>query len=32
MTDDDTELVALIDNELDDSSRAALLARMAADE
>jgi anti-sigma factor RsiW len=32
MTDDDTELVALIDNELDDSSRAALLARLAADE
>ena len=32
MTDDDAELVALIDNELDDSSRAALLARLAADE
>jgi anti-sigma factor RsiW len=32
MTDDDAELVALIDNELDDTSRAALLARLAADE
>ena len=32
MTDDDAELVALIDNELDDSSRTALLARLAADE
>ena len=32
MTDDDVELVALIDNELDDSSRTALLARLAADE
>jgi anti-sigma factor RsiW len=32
MTDDDAELVALIDNELDGSSRAALLARLAADE
>jgi anti-sigma factor RsiW len=30
MTDD--ELVALIDNELDESRRAALLARLAADE
>jgi anti-sigma factor RsiW len=32
MTDDDAELVALIDNELDDSSKTALLARLAADE
>jgi hypothetical protein len=32
MSDDDTELVALIDNELDESSRAALLARLAANE
>ena len=32
MTDDDAELVALIDNELEESSRAALLARLAADE
>ncbi len=32
MTDDDAELVALIDNELDESSRTALLARLAADE
>jgi len=32
MTDDDAELVALIDNELDQSSRDALLARLAADE
>jgi anti-sigma factor RsiW len=32
MTDDDAELVAMIDNELDDSSRAALLARLAADD
>ena len=32
MSDDDAELVALIDNELDESSRAALLARLAADE
>jgi anti-sigma factor RsiW len=31
MTDDDAELVALIDNELDESSRTALLARLAAD-
>jgi anti-sigma factor RsiW len=31
MSDDDAELVALIDNELDESSRAALLARLAAD-
>ena len=32
MGDDDAELVALIDNELDDSSKTALLARLAADE
>jgi anti-sigma factor RsiW len=32
MTDDDVELVALIDNELDESRRTALLARLAADE
>jgi hypothetical protein len=32
MTDDDAELVALIDNELERSSRTALLARLAADE
>jgi anti-sigma factor RsiW len=32
MSDDDTELVALIDNELNESSRAALLARLPADE
>lgn len=32
MTDDDAELVALIDNELDESRRTALLARLAADE
>jgi anti-sigma factor RsiW len=32
MADDDVELVALIDNELDESSRTALLARLAADE
>jgi anti-sigma factor RsiW len=32
MTDDDAELVALIDNELDQSSRDALLARLATDE
>jgi anti-sigma factor RsiW len=32
MTDDDAELVALIDNELDESSRAAVLARLASDE
>jgi anti-sigma factor RsiW len=32
MTDDDAELVALIDNELEEGSRAALLARLAADE
>jgi anti-sigma factor RsiW len=32
MADDDAQLVALIDNELDDSNRTALLARLAADE
>ena len=32
MTEDDAELVGLIDNELDESSRNALLARMARDE
>jgi anti-sigma factor RsiW len=32
MSDDDAELVALIDNELDESSRTALLTRLAADE
>jgi anti-sigma factor RsiW len=32
MADDDAELVALIDNELDEGSRIALLARLAADE
>jgi anti-sigma factor RsiW len=32
MTEDDAQLVALIDNELDESSRTALLARLAADE
>jgi anti-sigma factor RsiW len=32
MSDDDAELVALIDNELDESRRNALLARLAADE
>ena len=32
MTDDDAELVALIDNELDESRKTALLARLAADE
>jgi anti-sigma factor RsiW len=32
MTGDDTELVALIDNELDESSRNALVARLAGDE
>jgi anti-sigma factor RsiW len=30
--DDDAELVALIDNELDEDRRSALLARLAADE
>jgi len=32
MADDDAELAALIDNELDESRRTALLARLAADE
>ncbi len=32
MTDDDAELVALIDNELDEGSRNALLARLATDD
>ena len=32
MADEDPELVALIDNELDESSRSALLARLATDE
>jgi anti-sigma factor RsiW len=32
MADDDAELVALIDNELDESRTTALLARLAADE
>jgi anti-sigma factor RsiW len=32
MTDDDAELVALIDNQLDEAIRAALLARLGADE
>ena len=32
MAEDDAELVALIDNELDESHRTALLARLAADE
>ena len=32
MKDDDTELVALIDNELDEEAKGRLLARMAADE
>ena len=32
MPDDDAELVALIDNELDDNNRTALLARLAADD
>jgi anti-sigma factor RsiW len=32
MTEDDAELVALIDNELDESRKTALLARLAADE
>jgi anti-sigma factor RsiW len=32
MADEDAELVALIDNELDESSRNALSARLAADE
>ena len=32
MSDDDAELVALIDNELDESRRTALWARLAADD
>jgi anti-sigma factor RsiW len=32
MNEDDAELVALIDNELDEGSRSALVARLAADE
>jgi anti-sigma factor RsiW len=32
MSDDDGELVALIDNELDEGRRTALLARLGADE
>ena len=32
MTDDDAELVALIDNQVDAGGRAALLARLGADE
>ncbi len=32
MTDEDAELVALIDNELDEGSRGPLLARLAVDE
>ena len=32
MSDDDAELVALIDNELDESRKNALLARLAANE
>jgi anti-sigma factor RsiW len=32
MADEDAELVALIDNELDEGSRGALLARLATDE
>jgi anti-sigma factor RsiW len=32
MTDEDAELVALIDNELDEGSRSALLARLATDD
>src|SRR5271167_366159 len=32
MTDEDAELVALIDNELDEGSRGPLLARLATDE
>ena len=32
MSDNDAELVALIDNELDEDRRTALLARLAADE
>ena len=32
MADEDAEIVALIDNELDNQARARLLARLAADE
>ena len=32
MTDDDAELVALIDNELDENRKNALLARLETDE
>src|ERR1700744_6367013 len=32
MSDDDAELVALIDDELDESRKTAILARLAADE
>jgi anti-sigma factor RsiW len=32
MTDHDTELVALIDNELDGDAKVRLLARLAEDE
>ena len=32
MTDDDAELVALIDNELDEDRKSALLARLETDE
>lgn len=32
MADEDPELVALIDNELDENSRSALLARLATDQ
>jgi anti-sigma factor RsiW len=32
MTDHDTELVVLIDNELDDGAKARLLTRLAQDE
>jgi anti-sigma factor RsiW len=32
MSDDDAELVALIDNELEESRRIGLMARLAADE
>jgi hypothetical protein len=32
MTDHDTELVALIDNELDGGAKARLLTRLAQDE
>ena len=31
MTDDDAELVALIDNELDENRKSALLARLETD-